>query len=176
MPSSFSFLLNSQSHDSSSSLESDLKSDQSEEDEKGQDDNRSKIGRNKIRTIQNNENILERPSDSDEICSQSDDSDYDDEKENDLFIPSSNPQLLFVNRQLTLYENDWSKKNLRDENEFKKSFHRGEATLLDDEEDDVLSISSNQHQLVSVFYFKRLERLLLFPKNFHYKIDKKPIN
>ncbi|CAF3872246.1 unnamed protein product [Rotaria sp. Silwood1] len=84
MPSSFSFLQNSQSNSSSSSLENDSKSDQSEEE--NDNDNHINVGHYKTRTIQNDNDMLERPSDSDDSCSQSDNTDNDDdddEKEND---------------------------------------------------------------------------------------------
>ncbi|CAF3668398.1 unnamed protein product [Rotaria sordida] len=150
MPSSFSFLQNSQSNSSSSSLENDSKSDQSEE----ENDNHINIGHYKTRTIQND--MLERPSDSDDSCSQSDitdnnddDDDDDDEKENDLFTSSNKSRSQFLTRQLTLYENDWPKKISIDENKFKKSIYRGEATLLETQQDNTLFLDSNQHQLFS---------------------------
>ncbi|CAF2761299.1 unnamed protein product [Rotaria sp. Silwood2] len=103
--------------------------------------------------MQNDNDMLERPSDSDESCSQSDNTDNDDndddEKENDLFTSSNNTQSQFLTRQLTLYENDWPKKTSIDENKFKKTIYRGEGTLLETQQDNTLFLDSNQHRLFS---------------------------
>lgn len=123
MPSSFSFLLSSGSSSSSSSSENDSKSDQSDDDE-------NDIGYYKKRTIQNDNDMLERPSDHDDSYSQTDDTD-NDEKENDLFTPSNIPSSYFLTRQATLYDNDWPKRTSLDENKFQKSFHRDDTSLLD---------------------------------------------
>ncbi|CAF4689622.1 unnamed protein product, partial [Rotaria sp. Silwood1] len=151
MPSSFSFLQNSQSNSSSSSLENDSKSDQSEEE--NDNDNHINVGHYKTRTIQNDNDMLERPSDSDDSCSQSDNTDNDDdddEKENDHVTSSHNSRSQFLTRQLTLYENDWPKKTSIDENKFKKLvYHRGEETLLETQQDNPLFLDSNQYQLFS---------------------------
>jgi len=132
MPSSFSFLLNSQSNSSSSSSENDSKSDQSDDDDE--------IGYYNKRTMENDNDMLERPSDHDDSYSQTDDSD-NDEKENDPFISSNNSRSYFLTRQLTLYENDWPDKTSLHENKFQKSFHRDDTSLLD----------LNQQRIVSRF-------------------------
>lgn len=130
MPSSFTFLRNSQSNSSSSSSsENDSNSDQSDDDR-----------------IHNDNDMLERPSDHDDSDSQSEESEPD-EKENDL-LPSphySHPYTL--SRQLTLYDNDWPKKSSMDENQFSKSIHRDQSSFLQQfETNDTLSSS---YRLVS---------------------------
>jgi hypothetical protein len=142
MPSSFSFLLNSQSNSSSSSSENDSKSDQSDDDD---------VGYYKKRAIQNDNDMLERPSDHDDSCSQSDDDDDDDEKETDIFTASNNPRSHFITRQATLYDNDWPRKSLIDE---KKLVNQDEETSSEIERNDLLFLDSNQHQLVSVILLK----------------------
>lgn len=137
MPSSFSSLLksqNSSSSGSSSSLENVSRSDQSEED----DDNRINIGYCKTRTTQNDNDMLERPSDYDDSCSQSDDTDNEDENEK-----GNNPRSVFLTRQLTLYENDWPTKK---------------STLIETEDDSRLFFDTNQEQLVSVLRLEEPNR------------------
>jgi hypothetical protein len=148
MPSSFSFLVNSQSsRSSSSSSENDSKSDQSDDDD---DDNDKDITYYKKRTIQNDNDMLERPSDhDDDSCSQSDDSD-NDEKENDLFPSSNNPHLHILSRQFTFYDNDWHKKASLDENKFKQSINRDEASLFDFEANNTPLLDLSQRRLVSI--------------------------
>jgi hypothetical protein len=141
MPSSFSFLLNSQTNSSSSSSENDSKSDQSDDD----------IGYYNKRTIQNDNDMLERPSDHDDSYSQTDDTD-NDEKENDIFISSNIPESYFLTRQSTLYDNDWPKKSSIDENKFKTSINIDDTSLLDIERNDTFFLDYNQRQSVSVFF------------------------
>jgi hypothetical protein len=136
MPSSFSFLLNSQSSSSSSSSEKDSKSDQSDD-----DDDHINISYYKKRTIQNDNDMLERPSDQENSGSETDDSDHD-ETEHNLFTSSNNPGSYILTRQLTLYDDDWPKQSSNDENKFRKSMHRNDTLFMD----------SNQHQLVSMFF------------------------
>jgi len=142
MPSSFSFLLNSQSSGSSSSSENDSKSDQSDDDD---------IGYYNKRTMQNDNDMLERPSDHDDSCSQTTDTD-NDEKENDIFTSSNIPQSYFLTRQSTLYDNDWYKKSSTDENKFKKLINTDDTSLLDIERNDTLFLDSNLRRSVSVFF------------------------
>jgi hypothetical protein len=151
MPSSFSFLLNSQSSSSSSSSENDSKSDQSDDDDH--------IGHYKKKTIQNANDMLERPSDHDDSCSPTDDTD-NDEKENDLFTSSNNPRSHFLTRQLTFYDNDWQKKSSIDENEFQKSIHQDEQSLLEIERNDTFLSNSNPHRLVSMFFQMQISKNL----------------
>jgi hypothetical protein len=140
MPSSFSFILNS----SSSSSENDSKSDQSD------DDNDINLGFYTKRINQNDNDMLERPSDHDDSCSQSDDTDNDDEKENAQFTSSHNPRSLFLTRQRILYDDDQPNKSSINEIISKKSINRGEATLLEIERDETLFKDSTQRRLVSV--------------------------
>lgn len=117
MPSSFSFLQSSSnSSSSSSSSENDSKSDQSDDDDDDDDIDYYK----KKRTNENDNDMLERPSDHDESFSQTDESD-NEEKETDLFISSNKTQSYFLQRQYTLYENDWPNKISLDEKNFQKS-------------------------------------------------------
>jgi hypothetical protein len=147
MPSSFSFLRNSQSSSSSSSSESDSKSDQSDDDD-------ISIGYYKKRTIQNDNDMLERPSDHDDSYSQTDDSDND---ENNRFTSSNSPRSYFLTRNLTLYDNDWPKKSSIDENKSKKSINPDEESLSEIERNDTLFLHSNQHRLVSVCVLSHLD-------------------
>ncbi len=140
MPSSFSFLVNSQSSNSSSSS-SDSKSDQSDDDD-------NDINYYKKRTIQHDNDMLERPSDhDDDSYSQTDESD-NDEKENDLFPSSNNSARYILSRQLTFYDNDSVKKPSIDETKFKQSINRDEASLY--KSNDTPSLDLSQRCLVSV--------------------------
>jgi len=95
--------------------------------------------------------MLERPSDHDDSCSQTDDTD-NDEKENDIFISSNIPESYFLTRQSTLYDNDWRKKSSIDENKFKTSINIDDTSVLDIERNDTLFLDYNQRQSVSVFF------------------------
>lgn len=132
MPSSFTFLRNSQSNSSSSSSsENDSKSDQSDD-----DDDR----------IRNDDDMLERPSDPDDSDSQSEESEPDEKKTDILPSPHYSPPYT-LSRQLTLYDNDWPKKSSTNENQFPKSIHRDQSSFLRQfESTDTLSSS---HRLVS---------------------------
>ncbi len=127
MPSSFSFSLNSQSSSSSSSSEKDSKSDQSDDDD---DDDHINISYYKKRTIQNDNDMLERPSDQENSGSETDDS-HHDENEHNLFTSSNNPGSYILTRQLTLYDDDWPKQSSNDENKFQKSMHRNDTLFMD---------------------------------------------
>lgn len=158
MPSSYSFFRKAPTNSSSSSLENDAKSEQSEEDHV----NRINIRRYKTRTTQNDNVMLECPSDYDNSFSQTDDSNNnndddedDNEKENDLFTPSYNTRSSCLTRQVTLYEDTWPRKSSHNENKLKKPNYRNEKSLLDTEQDKGLFLDSNQHRMVSVF---RLEK------------------
>ena len=152
MPSSFSFLVNSQSSRSSSSS-NDSKSDQSDDDD-------DIINYYKKRTIQNDNDMLERPSDHDEEnYSQSDESD-NDENENDPFPSSNNPAEYSLSRQLTFYDTDWPKRTSFNETKFKQSINRDETSLF--ESNDTPPIESSQRRLVSIKELKwslKFERL-----------------
>ncbi|CAF1963921.1 unnamed protein product [Rotaria magnacalcarata] len=153
MRSSSSFFQKNQNNSSSSSLENDSTSDQSDDDDDEDDNHRINFERHRTRTIQNDNNMLECPSDYGDSCSQSDDSnnnnndDDDDEKENDLFTSSTNTRSSFLTRQVTLYEEDWPRRHSLTENNLRKPIYRGENSLLETEQDKGLFLDSNQHRL-----------------------------
>ncbi|UJR31845.1 hypothetical protein I4U23_019321 [Adineta vaga] len=147
MPSSFSFLLNRQTNSSRSSSENDSKSDQSDTDDNGINGDYSLK-----RTIQNENDMLERPSDHDDSCSQSDVSDNnddDDDEKNDLLTSTNNNRAVFLTRQATLYADDWPKKRSSDENETRKVSIDGEATILDNKYHEKFFLDTNSNQLFS---------------------------
>ena len=151
MPSSFSFLRNSRTNSSSSSVEHDLKSDQS-----GDDDDhhhRHEECRQK-RTIPNENDMLERPSDhDDDSCSQSDVTDNNDDadEKNDLLTSTNDTRSVFLTRQATLYADDWPKKRALNENPMRKVSINGEATILDNKHHEKLFSDTNFDRPVSVF-------------------------
>jgi hypothetical protein len=100
MPSSFSFLLNSQSNNSSSS------------------DSDDQPVRLKKRTMTSKSDLLERPSDLEQSGSQSDGTDEDDEKKIDLFTPSINASSTCSTRPVILSDDDWPSKANCDAKQF----------------------------------------------------------
>lgn len=150
MPSSFTFLRNSQSSSSSSSSsENDSKSDQS-------DDDIDYYRTIRTKRSDNDADMLERPSDHDDSDSQSEESEPDEKEENDL-LPSphySNPYTL--SRQLTLYDNDWPrKKSSMDENQFHQSIHRDQSIFaqFDSNEPPVRNFSASRLVSIEVVSF-----------------------
>jgi hypothetical protein len=113
MPLSFPFLLNSQSNNSSrSSSDNDSKSD---------DD-----GYYKKRTIRPDNDMLERPSDHSDSCSQS-----DGEEKTDLFASPAKSRPHHLSRQATFYDDDWPRKRSIDEDDFMQTMNRHQATRRD---------------------------------------------
>ena len=113
MPSSaFSLHRNRQSNHSFAS-DHDSKSDDDDDD-----------GYYKKGTMRND--MLERPSDDDDDDSRSqsdvtDNDEHDNKKANDLLTSASNPLTHYLNRQVTLYENDWPKKSSAHERQSRRT-------------------------------------------------------
>lgn len=144
MPSSFSFLRNSRTNSSSSSVKHDLKSDQSDDDDDHHEEYCLK------RAISNENDMLERPSDhDDDSCSQSDVTDNDEK--NDLLTSTNDTRSVLLTRQATLYADDWPKKRTLDENPMRKVSINDEATILDNKHHETRFSDTNFDRPVSVF-------------------------
>jgi hypothetical protein len=141
MPSSYSFLLNSQSNQS---LSSDSESTSDNEHMKFYSKRAHKSG----------DDVLERPSDHEHNYSQSDTADDDDDNDNDNVNQMNNDRLTlsknsrtqYLTREVTLYENNWPKKVYGNDEEFSRANYQNEVKLPD----ETSLVDLRQHRTVSL--------------------------